>query len=163
MGIATVQERKKYKEDLQYPLSAYSRVVGNPDVEKTLTRNRMGYFICFDISDDDGSSLKEAMSVYSMLKKALAKRTTSKLKPIVWLVGCKNDKTANVRQVETNRESAQAWSDQEEIPFHTTSARTHKNVTFVFTEMIQSISRLKASGHSTPRTTRLRRTSKALA
>lgn len=135
----TVDMRKKYKQALQFPLSAYQRVVGNPDVPKTLTKNRMGYFICFDISDDTGNSLKEAMSVYSMLKKALAKRQTNKLKPIVWLIGCKSDKTLSVKQVEINKDSAQAWSDQEEIPFHITGARIHNNVSFVFNEMIQAI------------------------
>jgi hypothetical protein len=140
LKLATMQERKKYKQALQVPFSAYERVIGDPEVDKTLTRNRMGYFICFDLSDEDGESLKEAMSIYAMLQKDIEKREAPLFRPIVWLIGCKSDKTYNVRQVEINQDSAQAWSDQEELPFHITSARLHKNVNFVFSEMIQAIS-----------------------
>lgn len=141
--FTTQKETKKYNLDVQKPLQAYNRPVGAPDMDKTLTRNRMGYYICFDISDEDGDSLKEAMALYTMLKKALAEKQkhpgAARAKPYIWLVGCKADK-ASEEAMQRNRDSAQIWSEQEEIPFYQTSARTQKGVQRVFEDMLQAIS-----------------------
>lgn len=134
-----VSERAKLREDFQRPFRAYHRIVGAPDVDKSLTKNRMGYLICFDVSEDDGSSLKEAMMVHSMLTKSLANAKNVALKPIVWFVGCKGDRTAQFKHIKKNRDSAQAYSDDKEIPLVITSARDNKNVSLVFEEMIQAI------------------------
>jgi len=137
----TAKERKKYTEDLQRPLAAYDRPIGTPDMDKTVTRNRMGYFLCFDISDENGDSLKEAMTVYLMLKKHLEKtRGISRLRPIIWLVGCKLDRASEAEFLEQNRESAQDFSDKQEMPYYETSARNQKGVKTVFHDMIQAIS-----------------------
>merc|ERR1712060_567969 len=136
----TAKERKTYTADLQRPLAAYDRPIGTPDVDKTVTKNRMGYFICFDISDENGDSLKEAMTVYMMLTKQLLKmKGTSRLKPHIWLIGCKIDR-ASEEAMDRNRDSAQDFSDKQEIPFYETSARNHKGVQHVFHDMIQAIS-----------------------
>lgn len=132
-------ERKKYLKALQIPLSAYERPIGNADLDKTLTKNRMGYFLCFDMSDSTGESLREVMSIHQMLKDSLAKRVTNKLRPIVWVIGCKSDRNSDISAWRKNKESAEAWSAQEEIPFKETSARQHKDVTAVFHGMIQAI------------------------
>uniref|UniRef100_A0A7S1WMI4 Uncharacterized protein n=1 Tax=Alexandrium catenella TaxID=2925 RepID=A0A7S1WMI4_ALECA len=136
------KEMKHYNADLITPCLAYHRPVGAPEMDKTLTRNRMGYFICFDLSDDEGDSLREAMALYNMLKKALTDKKhpgAARVKPYVWLVGAKQDKASD-DAYQKNRDSAQVWSEQEEIPFYQTSARTHKGVSKVFEEMQQAIS-----------------------
>merc|ERR1712100_301729 len=99
----------------------------------------MGYFICFDIADETDGSLKEAMKVYNMLQDKLNKNTRTKMKPIVWFIGCKSDRTLMFSAVERNKESAQHFSDQNEIPLHVTSARDATNISSVFHEMIQAI------------------------
>lgn len=140
----TQKEVKQYNLDVQQPLLAYKRPVGAPEIDKTLTRNRMGYFICFDLSDDEGDSLKEAMALFNMLKKALFEKKTgaTRLRPFIWLVGCKSDKASEDALIK-NKDSAQLWSEQQEIPFYPTSARTLKGVHKVFEEMLQAISSLE--------------------
>lgn len=135
-------ERRKYEKDLQTPLLAYKRKVDNPDEDKTLTKNRMGYFICFDISDESFDSLREAMELHRMLKKSLEKQRSKGivLKPVIYLIGCKADRTSSWDTISTNRDSARAFSDREEILFRSTSAREHKGVVDVFNEMLQAIS-----------------------
>ncbi|CAE8605898.1 unnamed protein product [Polarella glacialis] len=130
------KQKKQYLSALQRPLSAYERPPPTPSVDKTLTKSRMGYFICFDLSDEDGASLKEAMSVVQLLKKTLA---FGRVHPHIWLVGCKSDKTLNNKVVDKNHRSAAVFAEQEEVVFRTTSAREHKNVNNVFAEMIQAI------------------------
>merc|ERR1712113_522117 len=83
---------------------------------------------------------KEAMTVYMMLTKQLMKvKGTSRLKPHIWLVGCKSDR-ASEEAMDQNRDSAQDFSDKQEIPFYQTAARNHKGVHQVFHDMIQAIS-----------------------
>jgi len=137
--FASLKERKQYAIDLHSPFLAYPRPVGAPDMDKTNTRNRMGYFICFDLADDDGSSLKEAMTVYQMLLKALENKKDRPLKPIIWLVGCKEDK-ASEETMNRNFQSASIWSEHEEIPLYRTSAKNHKGVEIVFNDMLKAIS-----------------------
>lgn len=134
-----LKDRKLYTGALQFPYAAYPRPVGNPDHDRSLTKNRMGYFICFDISDDSGDSLKEAMHVHGMLMKSFEKNKSNKIKPIVWLVGCKEDRTSMFVAQRMNRASAQAWSDEAEVPFLRTAAKNHNKVTQTFSEMIQAI------------------------
>mmetsp|Transcript_53188 Transcript_53188/g.116455 ORF Transcript_53188/g.116455 Transcript_53188/m.116455 type:complete len:364 (-) Transcript_53188:69-1160(-) len=140
LHFENLKERKAHALALQHPLTAFDRPVGGLDMDKTITRNRMGYFICFDISNDDGDSLKEAMAVYKMLMKALEKRKVSKLKPRVYLVGCKSDRIHSEVHARQIVGSAQIWSDQNEVPFYQTSAKNHKGVWEVFNDMIQAIS-----------------------
>jgi len=137
--FASLKERKQHAIDLHSPFLAFHRPVGDPDMDKAMTRNRMGYFVCFDLSDDDGSSLKEAMTVYQMLLKALEKKKGVPLKPIIWLVGCKEDKASEVTMMR-NYQSASIWSEHEEIPLYKTSAKNHKGVEHVFSDMIRAIS-----------------------
>jgi len=137
--FASLKERKQHAIDLHSPFKAYQRPVGNPDMDKTMTRNRMGYFICFDLADDDGSSLKEAMTVYQMLLKAIEKKKDRPLKPIIWLVGCKEDKALEETMLK-NYQSASIWSEHEEIPLYKTSAKNHKGVEEVFNDMLKAIS-----------------------
>lgn len=132
-------QKRQWQTDRLMPLKADFRVTGPPDQDHTYSKNRMGYFLCFDLSDEEGSSLVEAMSVYAMLKKALEKRKTQTLKPIIWLVGCKLDKTSQHECIRRNTASALAFSEAQEVPCHMTSARLNEGVTEVFQEMIQSI------------------------
>jgi len=137
--FASLKERKQYAIDLHSPFLAYPRPVGAPDMDKTMTRNRMGYFICFDLADDDGGSLKEAMTVYQMLLKALENKKGVPLKPIIWLVGCKEDR-ASEGTMQRNYQSAGIWSESQEIPLYKTSAKNHKGVDEVFNDMLKAIS-----------------------
>jgi len=139
----TQKEKREHVVALQRPLSAYERPVGAPDVDKTLTRNRMGYFICFDVSDDSMASLREAMAVHKMLSDSLEKAQTwsrRTLTPHIWLVGCQSDKATSEAEVRKNDRHAQAYAEQHELIYKTTSARQHKGVNEVFMEMIQAIS-----------------------
>jgi len=137
--LQTLKDKREYAKDTQSPLKAYSRPIGGPETDKTITRNRMGFFICFDLSDDEGDSLKEAMEVYRLLKKAVDSKKGVHMKPLIWVVGCKGDKATD-ETMQHNSDSAQMWSENIEIPFYATSARTHKGVREVFTDMIQAIS-----------------------
>merc|ERR1712113_1130044 len=87
----TLKEKNKFKEVLQRPFSAYHRPVKHPEDDSTITKQRMGYFICFDISDPDGESLREAMALHQMLIKSLDKKAQHRCRPKIWLVACKSD------------------------------------------------------------------------
>mmetsp|Transcript_24941 Transcript_24941/g.56572 ORF Transcript_24941/g.56572 Transcript_24941/m.56572 type:complete len:363 (-) Transcript_24941:120-1208(-) len=137
--LLSLKDKKQYARDTQSPLLAYFRPIGGPDMDKTITRNRMGYFICFDMSDEEGDSLREAMEVFQLLMKSVEAKKVTRLRPLVWIVGCKSDK-ASEEAMQRNSDSAQIWSENMEIPFYPTSARTHKGVREVFTDMIQAIS-----------------------
>eukprot|EP00913_Durusdinium_trenchii_P035012 g32752.t1 len=109
------KEKKDRLIALQKPLSAYDRPVGAADVDKTLTRNRMGYFICFDVSDDSMASLKEAMAVHKLLTDSLKKHlmwSSRALAPYIWLVGCKSDKGTSGDDVRKNIENAEAGTSE---------------------------------------------------
>jgi len=134
----TPAERKQYALLLQQPLSAYQRRLA-PDKVSALTRNRMGFMICFDLSDEEGSSLREAMTVYSMLQKSLASQNIKRARPTVFLVGTKSDKSAAHVAIANNWDSAKAWSAEEELPVHMTSARTYKGVAKLFVDMIHTL------------------------
>eukprot|EP00406_Dinophysis_acuminata_P069298 CAMPEP_0179274928 /NCGR_PEP_ID=MMETSP0797-20121207/33794_1 /TAXON_ID=47934 /ORGANISM="Dinophysis acuminata, Strain DAEP01" /LENGTH=350 /DNA_ID=CAMNT_0020983427 /DNA_START=52 /DNA_END=1101 /DNA_ORIENTATION=- len=136
-----LKERKAHQRSKLRPFSAYERPIGIPELDKTITKNRMGYLVCFDVSDETEESLKEATTVHKMLTTRLAKRKAAKLWPKVMLVGCKCDKTESVDYVKKNIASAKIYKDREEIPFFETSARTFKNVEEVFLEMVQMIHR----------------------
>lgn len=131
------QQRKANSKALQFPLSAYDRSIGAPESDKTYTKNRMGYFLCFDLSDDSGSSLREAMSLHGMLKKTHSKETLP-FQPQIWLIGCKQDKASQSKKM--IEKSAQEWADLQKVPFKKTCAKTHKGVDAAFTAMIQVIS-----------------------
>lgn len=135
----TLAERKQYNEDLTRPLSAYVRPVGGDGMDKTLTKNRMGFFLCFDLSDETGDSLKEAVALYRMVKAKLARIFRKTAVPILWLVGCKADKTGLSRVVKNNMRAASAFSDEVMIPFYVTSARKHEGVQRVFERMAAAI------------------------
>lgn len=135
----SLKEKKKYALAMQRPLSAYKRPIGTPEVDKTLTRNRMGFLICFDVSEEEGGSLKEAMAVHKMLLKSLEMKV-SVLSPIVWLVACKCDKTGSEKVVRQNLMSAELFCEQQELIMYKTSAKCHQGVHDVFSEMVQAIS-----------------------
>merc|ERR1712032_668693 len=136
----TATDASRLKEDLQRPFSAHKRPIRHPDEDRTITKQRMGYFICFDLSDLDGDSLREAMKLYQMLIKALDKKTQIRGRPKIWLVGCKQDRSSDARALKMNKESAINFSNSYEIPFATTSARDHKGVHEAFADIIQAIS-----------------------
>ncbi|CAJ1371134.1 unnamed protein product [Effrenium voratum] len=150
-ACSSAKEKKDYgdsshgvmSDNSDSALSGYDRPVGAPDVDKTLTRNRMGYFICFDVSDDSMASLKEAMAVHKMLSESLEKAQTwsrHALSPHIWLVGCKSDKANSDEDVRKNRTHADAYAEQHDLICRVTSARQHKGVNEVFVEMLQAIS-----------------------
>merc|ERR1712232_849634 len=83
---------------------------------------------------------KEAMNVHTFLMKKLENpRFAARLRPMVFLVGCQNDKTAPENRIDLNRKSAKVLSERMEIKFMETSARTNFNVEETFFEMIQVI------------------------
>jgi len=135
--MKTLQERKHHNLALLRPLSAYERDFTQPmnaHMDQTLTRNRMGYFLCFDLSDETGESVKEALALHRMLKKNIDKSIAKTVTPIMWLVGCKGD-----RRLETNMDVAKSFSHQCEVPFVWTSARNYQNVQETFSEMVMAI------------------------
>lgn len=132
----TPQEKKADAEALQVPFSFYERPL--QDKDQTMTKNRMGYFICFDMADNEATSLKEAMSLQTMLREKLSKER-GKFEPIVRIIGTKMDMTSQWNAIKLNRSSAQAWSRKDGVPFSEVSAKEHKNVTQVFHEMILTI------------------------
>merc|ERR1719353_62439 len=91
-------------KNFERPMAAFQRPIGPPDQDKALTRNRMGFFICFDLSEEDSASLKEAMNIHNQLKKYLKSRGKQAGcgMPVIMFVGTKMDKTANYKAIETN-------------------------------------------------------------
>merc|ERR1712150_41461 len=138
-AIADVKERKKLVACQNRALSAFERPLGPPDVDKTLTRQRMGFFVCFDAADDDMSSLKEACKVYRQLKEKLNEEMDIKAMPIIWFVACKIDHTANTEAFMKNMKAARVFTQKEQIPMRETSARSHQGTSQAFTEMVSLI------------------------
>lgn len=134
----SVKQRKQHFNDLQRPLLAYERPVGGHGTDKTVSKHRMAYFLCFDVSEESGDSLKEAIEVYRMLTEAL-ERTNVKVPPIIWLVACKSDKTGWDSVVRQNMRMADAFSQDQDVPFYATSARRHQGTQEVFCDMIRAI------------------------
>jgi len=137
--LTKMKERKERCAALQHPFSAYPRDINAPNTDTPMSRNRMGYFICFDVADEDSSSLDEAKKVHQMLVKRLDKRQNKKAMPIIWLVGCKGDKTSSPRIVEQNLQVARAYAEDEDIRLEVTAARKHKGTYDVFHEMASLI------------------------
>jgi GTPase SAR1 family protein len=136
--LNSAHERRKYLNALRRPLQAYERPVCATGKEKTLTRNRMGFLICYDVSDDQGSSLREAMAVHKMLNKSLDAQTST-LKPYIFLVGCKSDRAVSEVVRKQNENSARVYGEEENIKTFVTSAMTHAGVDDVFSTMISAI------------------------
>lgn len=132
------REQGKFKDDLQRPFSARERPVRHPDEDRSITRQRMGYFLCFDLSDKESESLKEAMKLYKMLQEL--DKDTMKTPPKIMLIGCKQDASSDALVVRRNTASAKKFASDNEIPFAATSARDHKGVREAFTDMVQAIS-----------------------
>jgi len=137
--LKTLGERRQYYKDLQVPFRAYDRPVGDPDLDRTLTRNRMGYLLCFDISDEGSDSLKEVMALHLMLTQALEKQNLQR-RPYIWLVACKSDKNSSYQSFRETQEKARLWASYEEMPYYETSARNATGIDALFTEMCQAIS-----------------------
>merc|ERR1719330_1076368 len=100
-------------------------------MDKSVTKNRMGFLICFDVTDEDMFSLKEAMKVLRMLEKRLEERrgergSGMKVVPIVWFVACKVDKTSAPETVKKNLQAARRFTEDEDIKLKITSARRHQ-------------------------------------
>ncbi|CAK0873942.1 unnamed protein product [Prorocentrum cordatum] len=134
----TAKELSKFKEDLQRPFSAGERPVKHPDEDRTITKQRMGYFLCFDLSDPESDSLREAMNLYKMLLDS--DKDARKIMPKVWLIGCKQDRSSDATVIRRNKQSAMKFANDREIPFAATSARDHKGVREAFGDMIRAIS-----------------------
>jgi len=134
--------RKEMAKNFERPMAAFQRPIGPPDQDKALTRNRMGFFICFDLSEEDSSSLKEAMNIHSQLKKYLKMRgkVGGAGSPVVMLIGTKNDKTAQYQAIAMNWQSAKMYCDQEDIKVIETSAKTNFHIESSFQLMVDGIS-----------------------
>lgn len=136
---STQQDRDAYEQKSLKPFSAHSRPVGNPMMDRSLTRRRMAFFICFDLSDDTGESVKEAVAVYRMMHKRLEIARGQTVLPIIWLVGCKADRSHAVSVIKKNEQVARCFSEDVEIPFYTTSARNHEGIQELFRDMALAI------------------------
>jgi len=136
------KERREKAKNFERPVAAFERPIGPPDQDKALTRNRMGFFICFDLSEESSTSLKEAMNIHMQLKKYLKSRgkVSGGMLPVVMLIGTKNDKTANYKAIEINSSSAKLLCDQEDIKMIETSAKTNHQVELAFQKMVDAIS-----------------------
>lgn len=135
-------KRKAMCKNFERPMAAFPRQIGPPDQDKALTRNRMGFFICFDMTEDDNRSLKEAFNIYTQLMKMLKmKAKTSVGSPVIMLVGTKNDKSACYKAIDINRESAQHFCDEQDVPVKLieTSAKTNYQVEVAFQAMVDGI------------------------
>lgn len=139
-GPSKVQARKKHVAAQQRPLSSYERPCGPPGTDKSITKNRMGFLFCFDVSDEEMFSLKEAIQVFRMLqKRSENQKGNFKFVPIVWLVACKSDKTSNMDIVNKNLHAAKRFAEDEDIVLKVTSARKHEGTWEVFCEMARVI------------------------
>jgi len=136
------QKRKEMAANFGRPMAAFRRPIGPPDQDKALTRNRMGFFICFDLSEEDSASLKEAMNIHNQLKKYLKSRGKQAGcgMPVIMFVGTKMDKTANYKAIETNSQSAKVLCDQEDIKMIETSAKTNFQIELAFQKMVDAVS-----------------------
>lgn len=140
------QQRKEMVKNFERPVAAFPRPIGPPDQDKSLTRNRMGFFICFDLSEEDSASLKEAMHIHNQLKKYLRSRgkVAGSVHPIVMLIGTKADKTSSYKAIEVNIQSAKMLCDQEDIKMIDTSAKTNQKIESAFQQMVDAISAKEA-------------------
>uniref|UniRef100_A0A6U6L743 Uncharacterized protein n=1 Tax=Zooxanthella nutricula TaxID=1333877 RepID=A0A6U6L743_9DINO len=137
MADASLEKRRAFLEKVPRPFSAYQRPVGNwPD--KTLTHHRMGFFLCFDLSDEEGASLLEIASVYKMLTEQLAKSQRHN-KPIVFLVGCKEDKVDSGTRASQTAQAARRFAEREGIGMYSTSASRNSGVFEAFRDMATAI------------------------
>lgn len=134
-------EKKEIIKKFELPFSAYERKIGPVDVDKALTRNRMGFFICFDLAEEDNASLKEAMNIHAQLKKNLKamQKQGGVMNPVVFLIGTKADKTSAYEAIDINTRSAKMFSDQEDIKLINVSAKTNLNVNEAFQSMVDQI------------------------
>mmetsp|Transcript_34885 Transcript_34885/g.81567 ORF Transcript_34885/g.81567 Transcript_34885/m.81567 type:complete len:366 (-) Transcript_34885:44-1141(-) len=134
------KDKEQELNDLNQPFSAFKRKWEGAEIDRTFTRNRMGFFIIFDMSDENGDSLREAITLYDMLQRAVTKHAHGEaLKPITFVVGTKADRTNEYRAMDRNRRSAAEFSQSKMIQFHEVSARTMKGVKNVFHEMLLQI------------------------
>lgn len=136
------KQRKEMAKNFERPVAAFQRPIGPPEQDKALTRNRMGFFICFDLSEEDSSSLKEAMNIHNQMKKYLKSRgkQVGGGTPVIMLIGTKNDKTANYKAIEVNSQSAKLLCDQEDIKMIETSAKSNYQIELAFQKMVDAIS-----------------------
>jgi GTPase SAR1 family protein len=134
-------KKRELAKALEMPFGAYERKIGPPDQDKSLTRNRMGFFICFDLSEEDSASLKEAMKIHTQLKKYLKSRgkRSGEAAPEVMFIGTKKDKTSSHEAQKRNLDSAKYLCDQEDIKVIATSAKTNDSVRRAFHDMVDDI------------------------
>lgn len=135
------QKRKEQEHALKKPVSFFSRPAGPATIDKAVTPNRMGFFICYDLSEEDSETLKEAMHVYDALKKDLANKAKFHVqKPVIMFLGLKGDKTVNYEAVEANFTSATIFCESNDIRNMRCSAMRNDGVSSAFTEIIDAIS-----------------------
>lgn len=132
--------RRDLSAKLSKPFSAYERPITSPGVERAVTRNRMGYFLCFDASDHTHESLKEAVSLHKMLAQTRPRWLKRKLQPIIALVACKTDRSSRDLEVRQILIAAQNFAESEDLTFYATSASTHRGVQEAFADMVSAIS-----------------------
>jgi len=135
------KEKKEMAENMEKPLSAYNRRIGPPDVDKAHTRNRMGFFICFDLSEEDSASLKEALKIHAQIVKYLKSRgkKSGEGNPVIMFIGTKCDKTSGYQAIERNYQSAKFHCDSEDMKVIKTSAKTNEKVEEAFHTMVEEI------------------------
>lgn len=140
--FAKLSDRAAFRSDLQRPFAAFERPVGVPTHDRTVTKRRHAFLVCFDVSDD-GTSLKEAVQVFNRLSDRLEtgrqKLQNLNAMPIVWLVGCQADRTADHDGVQKMLRAARGVQAAKNLTLRITSARTHEGTRDLFHELARSI------------------------
>lgn len=135
--FAKLSDRAAFQSDLRRPFAAFERPIGGPSEDKTVTKRRHAFLLCFDVSDE-GESFREAMQVFTWLTQRL-RDTDPRFMPIIWLVGCKADKTADNEAVSKTLRLARSFSEAKDVQLYITSARRHEGTRNLFFELTRAI------------------------
>mmetsp|Transcript_129797 Transcript_129797/g.361666 ORF Transcript_129797/g.361666 Transcript_129797/m.361666 type:complete len:358 (+) Transcript_129797:80-1153(+) len=103
---------------------------------RPLTRNRMVYFLVFDMNDS--VSYQEAVSQEKALRQFLTSKKM-KMHPITFLVGTKKDIDPDSDQFKSVRHSAKVKSEKEAIRFEEVSALKFEGVKKLFRQAVQAV------------------------
>lgn len=136
--FAKLSDRAAFQRDLRRPFAAFERPVGGPSEDKTVTKRRHAFLVCFDVSDGEGESFREAIQVFTWLTQRLVD-TDPRFMPIIWLVGCKADKTADNEAVQKTLRLARSFSEAKDVQLYITSARRHEGTRDLFFELTRAI------------------------
>eukprot|EP00927_Polykrikos_kofoidii_P035704 TRINITY_DN30249_c0_g1_i1.p1 TRINITY_DN30249_c0_g1~~TRINITY_DN30249_c0_g1_i1.p1 ORF type:complete len:265 (+),score=38.42 TRINITY_DN30249_c0_g1_i1:61-855(+) len=118
---------------LAFPFGRYDPFLAE-NIGEPLTRNRMAYFLVFDINDRN--SYTEALRIHVALKEYWAKKNIG-LTPVVMLVGNRVDEGGDDLVDVTY--SAANYSEYNCIPFHPVSALQFKGVKKLFRAGVSAV------------------------